>query len=250
MKTIFITGANKGIGYAMALELVLKGSHVIIGARDESRGKQAVKELEALIQSSNDPKTKTSKVDFVQIDISNKASIKQATDTINSKFGSLSLLINNAGIPGDMHKVGWEFDTEELQTTYNTNFLGTFEVSKLLLNTLKQNKGTILSVSIPIEPASFFNAFAYQTSKSALNVMTKSWGLSFKTQNIPVTIMAVMPGAVSTDLNNHVKGDFVKQPEEAAKLILSFLDDKIDHNGHVINFDGRIANYMDNNTVK
>ncbi|MNF00264.1 hypothetical protein D3C80_1990670 [compost metagenome] len=73
--------------------------------------------------------------------------------------------------------------------------------------------------------------------------MTKSWGMSFEKENIPVEIFAVMPGAVSTDLNGHMTGDFVKKPVQAAELIVSFVLDDVNHNGQVINFDGTLSAY-------
>jgi hypothetical protein len=74
-------------------------------------------------------------------------------------------------------------------------------------------------------------------------VMTKAWGLSFMQNDVPVEIFAVMPGAVSTDLNGNIQGDFVKTTEQAAKLIVDFTRDGVNHNGQVINFDGNLADY-------
>lgn len=162
---------------------------------------------------------------------------------ITRNFAELSLLVNNAGIPGDMHKVGWEFTVEELQSTYEVNFIGPFALSKGLLPTLIANKGIIINISIPIEPLPYFNAFSYTTSKAPLNVMTKSWGMSFEKENIPVEIFAVMPGAVSTDLNGHMTGDFVKTTVQAAELIVDFVLDGENHNGQVINYDGTLSVY-------
>jgi NAD(P)-dependent dehydrogenase (short-subunit alcohol dehydrogenase family) len=232
MKTALVTGANKGIGFDIAKELLRDGYLVLVGARDNARGLAAVEALRMLGDA-----------ELLLIDVADLDSIHAAVETIKANYPDLALLVNNAGIPGDMHKVGWEFSPQELLDTHLVDFIGPFELSKGLLPVIIANQGKILNVSIPIEPHPRFNAFAYQTAKAPLNVMTKAWGLSFTQNDVPVEIFAVMPGAVSTDLNGNIQGDFVKTAEQAAKLIVDFTRDGVNHNGHVINFDGNLANY-------
>lgn len=232
-KTALVTGANKGIGFEIAKHLLQAGYHVLVGARDQERGESAVNALKAFGQA-----------ELLLINMADLQSIDQAINTIKQNYNHLSLLVNNAGIPGDMHKVGWEFDVEELEATHQVDFIGPFALSKGLLPLLIANKGTIQNISIPIEPLSFFNAFAYQTAKAPLNVMTKSWGMSFEKENIPVEIFAVMPGAVSTDLNGNMTGDFVKTTAQAAEIIVGYVLDDENHNGQVINYDGTLSVYQ------
>ncbi|WP_262986731.1 SDR family NAD(P)-dependent oxidoreductase [Weissella cibaria] len=112
-----------------------------------------------------------------------------------------------------------------------------------------KNAGKIVNVSVPIEPNAWWHPLAYQAAKAPLNVMTKDFGLEFTQQELPVEIMAVMPGAVSTDLNNHIQGDFVKTSDEAGELIAGFATDGENHNGQVINFDGTVADYSAGSNV-
>lgn len=231
-KTALVTGANKGIGFEIAKQLLEVGYRVLVGARDQKRGETALTAL----QKFGDAK-------LILLDVADLESIDNAVTTIKQNYPELTLLVNNAGIPGDMHKPGWEFTVEDLQATHQVDFIGPFALSKGLLPLLIANKGTIENISIPIEPLPFFNAFAYQTAKAPLNVMTKSWAMSFEQESIPVEIFAVMPGAVSTDLNGHMTGDFVKTPAQAAELIVSFVLDDENHNGQVINYDGTLAEY-------
>ena len=114
---------------------------------------------------------------------------------------------------------------------------------------LVNNAGKIVNVSVPIEPNAWWHPLAYQAAKAPLNVMTKDFGLEFTQQELPVEIMAVMPGAVSTDLNNHIQGDFVKTSDEAGELIAGFATDGENHNGQVINFDGTVADYSAGSNV-
>ncbi|MGN7759964.1 SDR family NAD(P)-dependent oxidoreductase [Paenibacillus sp. 22594] len=231
-KTALVTGANKGIGFEIAKQLLKAGYRVLVGARDQERGETAVTALQAFGDAH-----------LVLLDVADLQSIDNAVTSIKQNFPELTLLVNNAGIPGDMHKFGWKFAVEELQETHQVNFIGPFALSKGLLPLLIANKGTIQNISIPIEPLPYFNAFAYQTSKAPLNVMTKSWGMSFEKENIPVEIFSVMPGAVSTDLNGNMTGDFVKTTAQAAEFILSFVLDEKNHNKQVINYDGTLAVY-------
>jgi len=238
MNTVLITGANKGIGFEIAKNLGSRGFHILAGARNEQRGLAAAEQLRA----------EGFTADFVQMDVADLKSIDAAAKLVTEKYPNLNLLVNNAGIPGyPMYAAGWEFDAATLEQTWRTDFLGPFELIKQLLPTLKASRGKILNVSIPIEPMPFFNAFAYQTAKAPLNVMTKSFAMVFEKENIPIEILTVLPGAVSTDLNGHIQGSFhglyVKTPEEAAALIVGFAFDGQKRNGQVINPDGTLDNY-------
>ncbi|MFP8048516.1 SDR family NAD(P)-dependent oxidoreductase [Weissella confusa] len=231
-KTALVTGANKGIGYAIATQLIQKGYTVLVGARDAERGAAAVSDLQAF-----------GNAELLLVDVANLDSIHEAVANINANYDGLDLLINNAGISGDMERTAWEFEAQELLDIYKVDFIGPYELTKGLLPVLQKNNGTIINVSTPIEPGKWWHPLGYMAAKAPLNVMTKDFGLEFEQQGMPVEIFAVMPGAVSTDLNGHIQGDFVRTTENAAELILSFFFDDQNHNGQVINEDGSVVNY-------
>jgi len=236
MPTALVTGANKGIGQAIAADLGARGWTVLVGARDEARGREAADALRA------------QGVDAAPVifELTDLDSVDRVAALVCMQHPELSLLINNAATPGyPMRAPGWQFEASELERIWRTNFLGPFELVKQLMDVLAANRGTVLNVSIPIEPSVAFNCFAYQTSKAPLNVMTKSLGLAFTSQDVPVRIFTVTPGGTSTDLNGHIGGPGVKTPEQAASVILGFLFDGADHNGQVINYDGRTYHYSD-----
>ena len=235
MNTALITGANKGIGLAIAQNLAALGYHILVGARDNQRGQQAVEALRA----------DGFVADLVLIDVSDMTSVRQAAATVRDDYPELDLLVNNAATPGyPMRAYGWDVDTQTLELIWRTNFLGPFELIKQLKDVLACNHGKILNVSIPSETTVHFNTFAYTVTKAPLNVMTKSLGLAFAAENIPIEILAVTPGGTSTDLNGHIHGPGVKTPEQAAAVIVGFLTDGRDHNAQVINFDGTVYKYI------
>ena len=90
-KIVLVTGANKGIGFGIAKHLGLSGWQVIIGARNELRATKAIGELKA---------QGIDVLGWVNIELKNLATIEQAAKEINDKYPELTLLVNNAGIPG------------------------------------------------------------------------------------------------------------------------------------------------------
>ena len=233
MKTALVTGSNKGIGFEISKKLLKEGYHVLVGARDETRGRKAITEL-----ATYGP------VDLIKIDTSHLESIKKAAERIHNEFKDINLLVNNAATPGDLFtkRSVWDFTRDELLETYTVDFLGPFDLSKELLPLLIENHGKIVNVTIPIKPWSFPNIspFAYQTGKAPLNIMTKYWGVNFDNLNLPVQMFAVTPGAVSTDLNHHTTEEGVRTPEEAAEWIVGLALDGKNHNGQIINNDSSL----------
>lgn len=92
MKTVFITGADKGIGFQTAKQFCTKDYYVFLGSRDMKKGTPVISELN---------KQGVQNVETIEIDVSNDASIEKASKTLGEKIGKLDILINNAGIRGD-----------------------------------------------------------------------------------------------------------------------------------------------------
>ncbi len=214
MKQAFVTGGNKGLGFEIAKQLGEQGWQVIIGSRDAKRGQEAVDQLRAA--GLEEPQ-------FVELDLSNSQTIQAAAKTITDNYHELQLLVNNAGIPGDMRAAGIETSMADVRETMEVNFFGTFELTQALFPLLKQNHGQVANITIPTTPNKLFNPFAYQTSKGAQNVMTTSLATSFETTDTPVEIFSVHPGPVSTDLNGNLQADFMQTAEEAAAGVVRLI---------------------------
>lgn len=218
-KTVLITGANKGIGFETAKQLIELGYFVYIGSRNKTNGLKAVQELQNLGYSN---------VDFVEIDVTNEDSIKKAKKILQSKISQLDVLINNAGISGEMPQNATEVSMKNIKTVYETNFFGVIQVTQHFLELLeKSNEPRIVNVSSDLGSLSnhsdpnytFYNIklTSYCTSKTALNAYTVM--LAYELRNTNFKINSVNPGFTATDLNGFTGS---QTTEKAAKAIVKY----------------------------
>lgn len=233
-KTAFVTGANKGIGFEIVKRLGQAGWKVVLGARSVERGEAAVTEL---ISEGLD-------IEFVQIDMSDLETIERAADMIAKDYPYLTLLINNAGMPGAFARSFTDTKEENLRSAFEVNFFGTFRLNQRLFPLIKDNEGTIVNVSTDMasldhmQNAGFaLNAFDYNSSKTANNAMTVSMAYELKSSRAQV--FAVTPGFTSTDLNGNAEGG--KSKEAAAAIIVGYATDGKHHNGEFLNEQGVYA---------
>lgn len=196
-----ISGANKGIGYEIARGLGAKKLRVLVGARDESRGKAAA---DALKSEGADAK-------FVKLDVTDQSTVQSAATWIDKEFGRLDILINNAGI-AEWGTTPSTVDLAKVREVYETNFFGPIALIQAMLPLLRKSKhgrivnvtsslGSMTLASDPNSPMSQFLALGYNTSKSALNSMTVQFANELK--GTPIKVNAICPGYCATDINNH-----------------------------------------------
>ena len=141
-KIVLVTGANKGIGFGIAKHLGLSGWEVIIGARDEQRAEKAINDLKV---------EGISVLGWVNIELKDLANVEQAAKEINEKYPELTLLVNNAGIPGDMSVDSEHTEISVIRETLDVNFIGTFALTKALIPLIAKNNGRIANVTVPSE---------------------------------------------------------------------------------------------------
>ena len=224
-KIVFVTGANKGIGYGIAKHLGLSGWQVIIGARDEQRAEKAVSEL------------KSAGVDvlgWVSLELRDLASIEEAAKVINEKFADITLLVNNAGIPGDMSVDSEHTELSDIKETLNVNFIGTFALTKALIPLLTKNKGRIVNVTVPSEISPYWHPLAYVASKAAQNAMMGVMAIEFQQNNTPLEIFSVHPGPTTTDLNGNMALPGFHDIETVGQKMAELIDDGQNHQGEFI----------------
>ncbi|MGN9842306.1 SDR family oxidoreductase [Nonomuraea sp. H19] len=197
-KIALITGANKGIGYEIARLLAEQGVTAIVGARDEERGRAAAERI-------GQP--------YVRIDVTDEDSVAAAAKWIEQEYGTLDILVNNAGITGGhLMSAPSEATAEVFRRVYETNVFGVVTVTNAMLPLLRRSEaGRIVNMSselgslaMAVDPDSPFaevNVIDYNSSKTALNMITICYAKELK--DTPIKVNAANPGYCATDLNAH-----------------------------------------------
>ncbi len=221
---ILITGANKGIGLATARAFATTGHTVLLGARHIDRGTAAAA---ALAADGLD-------VRFVHLDVTDRGIVAASAALIQTDHGRLDLLINNAGISRDRRHTPTTLPTDLLRETYETNVFGVVTVTNTMLPLLRDSTsgrvanissslGSIASLSNREAPIwHYANLLVYNSSKTALNAITLIYAQSLRADGI--TVNAIDPGYVATDLNNNTGYATADQAGESIARELGRLD--------------------------
>ena len=220
-----MTGANKGIGFGIAKHLGCSGWQVIVGARNEQRAEQAIDEL------------KSAGVDvlgWVNIELRDLESIENAAKVLNTKYPGLSLLVNNAGIPGDMSADCQQTAISDIRETLDVNFIGTYMLTKLLVPLLGKNHGRIVNITVPSEISPYWHPLAYVASKAAQNAMMGVMAMEFMQKGTPIEIFSVHPGPTTTDLNGNMSLPGFHDIDTVGTKMAALINDGQHHQGEFI----------------
>ena len=224
-RTVLVTGANKGIGYGIAKHLGLSGWSVIIGARDGQRATEAIGKLQA---------EGIDVAGWVNIELKDVDGISQAAKEVNERFPELTLLVNNAGIPGDMSVDSEHTELSVIRETLDVNFVGTFALTKALIPLIAKNGGRIANVTVPSEISPYWHPLAYVASKAAQNAMMGVMAIEFQQSGKPVEIFSVHPGPTTTDLNGNMSLPGFHDIETVGKKFAELINDGQSHQGEFI----------------
>ena len=224
-KIVFVTGANKGIGFGIAKHLGLSGWNVVIGARDEKRAAKAIDELKN--QGVN-------VLGWVNIELKDLAGIEQASNVIKEKYQELTLLVNNAGIPGDMSVDSEHTEISAIRDTLDVNFVGTFALTKALIPLIAKNGGRIVNITVPSEISPYWHPLAYVASKAAQNAMMGVMAIEFQQSQTPVEIFSVHPGPTTTDLNGNMALPGFHDIDTVGQKFAELINDGRSHQGEFI----------------
>jgi NAD(P)-dependent dehydrogenase (short-subunit alcohol dehydrogenase family) len=187
MTVTLITGANKGLGYETARRLIAEGQTVYMGARDAERGRAAAATLGGR---------------FVQLDVTDDASVESALQSIDDSEGRLDVLVNNAGVSstGDVNG-------PMALEVFDTNAIGVIRVSQAALPLLQKSEnpvvvnvssalGSFWAVTNPERRQFHFPSIVYGASKAAVSMLTVQYAKTYP----DVKFNAVEPGFTATDL--------------------------------------------------
>jgi NAD(P)-dependent dehydrogenase (short-subunit alcohol dehydrogenase family) len=219
MKTVLITGANKGIGFETAKQMARLGYHVYLCSRSLENSLKAVEKLKS---------DGLNYVEAVQLDVTDSESVAAARGKIDKKTKVLDILINNAGISGGFPQTALTVSIDTFRKVYETNVYGVVRVTQTFIDLLKNSlQPRIVNVSssqgsltLATDPTNIYynhKAAVYQSSKSALNMYTIA--LAYELRDTAFKINAVDPGFTKTDFNNHRGTGTV---EEAGKRIVKY----------------------------
>lgn len=238
-KNALVTGASRGIGRAIALELGRQGVNVAVNySGSEAKALEVVDELKALGVQAFAVQCNVSQAEDVQ------NMVKQVVDT----FGSLDILVNNAGITRD--NLIMRMKEEDWDAVINTNLKGVFNTTKAVTRPMmKQRQGKIINVASVVGIMGNAGQANYVAAKAGVIGLTKSSARELAARNI--TVNAVAPGFITTDMTSElpeeVKEAMLKeiplarfgQPEDVAKVVAFLASDASAYmTGQVLRVDG------------
>ncbi len=205
-RTIFITGANAGLGFEAAKVLAGQGARVLIGCRSQSRASQAVADIRAAHPDAD--------IDIIALDLASLASIKRAAAAVEQET-QLDVLINNAGIM----VTPYELTADGFESQFGVNHLGPFALTGLLLNKLRSNPNARVVSTASIAHKSgkmFFDDINAQKrynpvtryAQSKLANLLFGYELQRRLSAVDDNTLSVMahPGIAETELYRYVPG--------------------------------------------
>ena len=214
MKTVLITGGSKGIGLGIAKVLLNAGMKVAITGRNSETVQKAAQELKAEGHEQ---------VLAIQSDVRSLADEEAAVKKVEEYFGSLDVLIANAGV-GAFAPID-EMTSQQWNDVIDINLTGVFNSTKAAIPALKKSEGYLITIA-SLAGANFFaKGAAYNASKFGLVGFTQATMLDLRPHNIKVT--TIMPGSVASYFNGHVpneKDAWKIQPEDIGKLCEDLLN--------------------------
>lgn len=234
-KTVVITGGAKGIGSAVAVKFSEEGANIVINYRSNI-SEEFISRIE-----KNGVGCLT-----VKGDVSDFNTAKVLIDTAKEKFGTVDVLVNNAGITKDMLLI--RMGEEDFDSVISTNLKGTFNTIRHASNVmLKQKTGTIINMTSVVGVCGNIGQANYAASKAGVIGLTKSCAKELASRGI--TVNAIAPGFIQTDMTENLSEDIKKKMIENIPLkrfgtigevasVAVFLAKNKYITGQVINIDG------------
>ena len=214
-----VTGAGRGIGYAIALRLASEGAGLACVSRTEANAKRTADEI-------NGKRADAAKA--YAVDVADHAAVQKIGAQILDDFGRIDVLVNNAGITRDALSI--RMSIEDWDTVINTNLKGSFNfVQAVERAMIKERSGRIINISSVVGLIGNAGQTNYAASKAGLIGFTKSLARELANRNI--TVNAVAPGFIATDMTMGLTDEIKKgiqaqiplgkmgQPEDIAKAV-------------------------------
>ena len=216
-RVAFVTGANRGIGLEISRQLVAKGLAVVLGSRDEGKGRAAAASLGAAGASS------------VVLDVTDRASVADAVGAVIARHGRIDVLVNNAGVLLDRTPPVasvLELTPGRLAASLTVNLMGPLNIIQSVVpHMLKAGYGRIVNLSTRMASLHEMGASvpAYRISKTALNALTRVTAAELGSG--PVKINAMHPGWIRTDMGGPTAPGTVVEAADTAVWLATLPDD-------------------------
>ena len=237
-KVVIVTGASSGIGKAIASEFAKNGSRVVLAARSEDKLKSITDELTALNYQAF----------YVKTDVSIEGDCRNLIEKTIQKFGTINILVNNAGI--SMRALFTDVDLDVLHRLMNVNFWGTVNCTKYALPYLVDEKGSLVGVS----SIAGFHGLPGRTGYCASKFAMLGFLETIRIENLKkgLHVMIIAPGFTSTEIRKHAlnsrgleQGESpldegsLMSPEYVAKWVLKGIKKK--KRNKLLTWDGRLT---------
>ncbi|HKH09887.1 MAG TPA: SDR family oxidoreductase [Rubrobacter sp.] len=187
-RVALVSGGNRGIGLEVCRQLAEGGLTVVLGSRDEERGRQAAEGLPG-------------EVAVRQLDVADAASVERLAASIEKDFGRLDVLVNNAGISNDEGQSGAEADLGRVKEALEANLFGAWRLCEAAIPHMRrEGYGRIVNVSTGLAALEDMGGGSpgYRISKTSLNALTRI--LASELRGSGILVNAVNPGWVQTDM--------------------------------------------------
>ena len=244
-----VTGANSGIGAAIALCLADAGARVAINYVGHHEAADGI--VQTIKQNHGEAIS-------IEADVSDPKAVADLFRQIDVALSGIDILINNAGIDGT-HAFAWETDIAAWRKVIEVNLFGSFYCAREALKRMvPQKSGVVLSTTSVHEKIAWSGYSAYTASKAAVSMLTKT--LAQEAAPHGVRVLAVAPGAIKTPINRSVWSDpknmkdllekiplkRIGQPEEVAAMVVVLVSDVASYvTGRTIFVDGGMTDYSD-----
>jgi NAD(P)-dependent dehydrogenase (short-subunit alcohol dehydrogenase family) len=190
VRVAVVTGANRGLGFGIVRGLLERGFDTVLGSRDLERGESAAAAL-----------PDRDRVRVRRLDVTDQATIDTLAEEISSSYGHLDVLVNNAGIDYDTWQRAETADLDVVHQAFETNVFGAWRMCRAFIPLLRSSPHSRL-VNVSSEGGSITSMGsgppAYDTSKAALNALTRTLAAELRGDGILVN--AICPGWVATDM--------------------------------------------------
>jgi 3-oxoacyl-[acyl-carrier protein] reductase len=238
-RVALVTGASRGIGRAVAIELASHGAFVIVNyAQNEAAAREVLASIE----------TTGGKGDIRHFDVANTSIVQDEIEKIGEEFGGLHILVNNAGITRDSLLV--RMKEEDWDVVLSVDLKGVFNCTKAAARIMmKQRYGRIINVTSIIGEMGNFGQVNYSAAKAGIIGLTKSVAKELGSRGI--TVNAVSPGFIETDMTRNLpenmKNKYVEgiplgrfgTPEDVAKVVSFLASDNASYvTGEVVRVNG------------